>query len=470
LHQLSLVAALLVFAPATVALLLYLIYYIGGGKYSELKPKSTRLNGVVSVLIPVKNEPLEYIDEALKQVYEWGLKDLVEVIVVTDDDHKTYEKIEEIARQWRERGLEVLVLRRSTPRGFKAGALNTALWFSRGKYVCVLDVDCRVSRDFILTACSIIRENTDVVAVTGRWFGENRDSRVAEAAAYSMDFTVDLLYRGRSGLNLPVFPLGAGTVYDARFLKTVLKGWDEDCYLAEDLEIGCRVFGLGKRVVFLDSYRSILEVPRKYSSFRVQQERWASGSLSVLISRFKYISSAPRPWYVKLELSLYLLQYFPVVSTFIGTLLLAPLALLYGDVLKRFLYLPALWGFLALTHGALYVESLRKRGLSFWRSIVNLGRSSALSVSLAPVFTKAYLKTLMGVRGGFKRTPKGVYEALKGGLRFPVEAFIGVLFFMLAVYLWVFERVFTSLWVLTYSLSYLYATVRWWREIVFKPR
>jgi len=465
---LTIAAVLLIFIPATISLILHAIYYLCGRRYVEPKPANLALDGVVSILIPVKSEPLEYVDEALKSIYEWGLRELVEVVIVSDDPYEYYLELEKIASSWRAKGLEVYVLWRRFPRGFKAGALNTALWFSRGKYVCVLDVDSRVSRDFVITACSLIRENADVVAVTGRWSGRNSDTRVSEAVSTSMSFVVDILYRGRSALNLPVYPLGSGTIYSARFLKSVLKGWDEKLYLAEDLEIGCRIASLGRRVLFLNSHHVQLDTPRRYSSFRVQQERWVAGTLDVLLSRFPHLLRAPRPWYVKLELMLYLLQYFPAISTFIGTLLLLIPALMHGDVLRPFIHLSIVWSAATGIYGILFVMDMKSKGLGVWRAVVNLGRSSALMVSLTPTFTKAFFKTLLRIRSEFRRTPKGVYESLLAGLRPPVEALIGVSLFMLGTYLLVYGCTFTGLWCLTYSSSFIYATIRWWRDVLFK--
>ncbi len=464
------IALILIFVPSNISFLLYIFFYIKSRKYVEPRPSKTNVEGVVSVILPVRKEPLEYIDEALKSIYDWGLGGNVEVIIVSDDPYEYYLKIDKLAQKWKTKGLNVYVIWRRYPRGFKAGALNTALWFSRGKYVYVMDVDSRVSRDFIVTASNILRENNKVVAVVARWHGRNRDTRIAEAISASMKVVVDSIYRGRSALGLPVYPLGTGTLYKAGFLKNVLHGWDEERYLAEDLEIGCRIMGLGGGILFLDSHKVSLDVPRKYSSFVVQQERWVSGAVDVLLTRLKYILKSPQPWYAKLDLIWYLLQYFPAISTLLGALILmVTLAIAPYDVLRLYWYLGLPWVVLAGVYGRFYIESLRSEGYGLWRSVVNLGRSAAITTALTPVFTKAFFKSLFRIKMEFKRTPKGRYESIWRGLRFPYEALIGIMAFLYSIYLLIGGLSYTGGWFLIYSLGYIYSVIRWWREILFKP-
>lgn len=463
-------ALILIFVPSNILFLLYIFFYIKGRKYVEPKPSKKELNDHVSIIIPVKKEPVEYIDEALKNIYDWKLNDKIEIIIVSDDPYTEYLKIAELAKKWRRKGLEVYVIWRKTPRGFKAGALNTGLWFSRGEYVCLMDIDSRISRDFIITGSSLLRENNDVVAIVARWNGRNRDSRIAEAVSASMKFVVDSIYRGRSALGLPVYPLGTGTLYKADYLKNKLRGWDEKRYLADDLEIGCRIMGLGGNILFLDNHRVSLEVPRKYSSLAVQQERWVSGSIDVLLTRFRYILGAKQPWYAKIELIWYLLQYLPAISTLFGAILIMFITMIYPvDILSLYWFLGLPWILLAGIYSWFYIKSIGEEGYSFWQALVNLGRSAAITTSLSPVFTKAFIKSLFGIKTEYKRTPKGFYESLWREIRFPYEVLIGSISFLYSIYLLMEGINYTGCWLLTYSLGYIYAILRWWREILFKP-
>ncbi len=419
----------------------------------------------VSILMPIRNEPLEYVDEALETLSKWKFRDYVEIIILSDDPYETYKELVGHVTKWRSKGLNVYVVWRSWPRGFRTGALNTGLWFSRGRYVYVMDVDSRVDEDFIWRAVEVMEKDPSVYAVVARWCGRNRDSRVAEAIASSMEFVVDSLFRGRSASKLPVYPLGTGTLYRSSYLKYVLNGWDED-RLMDDLEIGCRIMGLNGRIVYLDEYCVYVEVPRRYNSLRIQQERWVYGATDVAITRFKHLIRSKQPWYAKFDALYYLLQYLPAITTLIGYLLLS-IVIYYEryDVLARYWFIGIPWIVFAATYVKCFLNSLRKRGYSLWRALVNLGRASALTTTLSPVFTEAFFKSISRIKMEYKRTPKGRYEALISGFRFPLEFLTGLFFIVYAVHLITSKLYFSGGWFLTYSLGYVYSMIRWGREL-----
>jgi len=458
----------LVFVPSFIYFLLYVLF----GYYSK-RYVAPVVNGVcggrVSVVIPVLDEPLDYIDNALRNVFEWGLGNGVEVIVVSMDPYEKYLEIKSIVDRWRIRGLETYCIWRGCWRGFKSGSLNIGLWFSNGDYFYVMDVDSRVDSSFINNACNILSRDGNVVAVVGRWVGSNRDTRLAEAISSSMNVVVDTLYRGRSGLNLPVLTLGTGTLYRSSYLKWRLGGWDID-RIMDDLEIGCRIMGLDGKIAYLDNHNVYVDVPRRYRSLRIQQERWVYGALDTLITRFRYIVSSKLPWYAKFETMYYLLQYLPAVTTFIGFLLMIPIMIISPrDLFGIYWYLGLAWLILAMIYGWNYISILRKNGYTTWRALVNLGRSSALTVALTPVFTRGFFKALFRRRMVFKRTPKGSYESSGlSSLRFPVELSLGLLSLLLSIYLLSNHIFFSGGWFLTYSLGYIYVSIRWWRDVFYK--
>jgi len=467
---LLIIAASLIFIPSIIFFATHSYYYIKGRKYVDPSPKRMFLNDYVTIIIPVRREPIEYIDEALNCLYKMGLNDRIEAIIISDDTYEDYLKIKELASNWMRKGLRVYVIWRSVNKGFRSGALNTALWFSTGKYVYVMDVDSIIQKEFLLKASSIMNEDPSVVAVVGRWSGKNKNTRLAEAITCSMNFVVDTIYRGRASLKLPLFVLGTGTLFRASYLKHVLKGWDEERYLADDLEISCRIMGKGGKVVFIDDTYIMLENPWKYHALMVQQERWVAGSLDVLIHRFKNVFKSPYPWYAKLDVAWYLLQYFPPVATLLGALILLILVSLQPlDYMAVFWPLGLTWSLFAGIYSYNYISSLKSHGCGTWKAIVNLGRSSAITVALSPVMLKAYITTILGFRMAYKRTPKGSFVHRSHGLRVPIEFIIGITMLLYGLTSIYKGLLFTGGWFLTYSLGYVYSMIRWWREIFFKP-
>jgi cellulose synthase/poly-beta-1,6-N-acetylglucosamine synthase-like glycosyltransferase len=467
----GLIGVILITIPSTIFFLIYIVFYYYGKKYvvNDLEtPKNNEVH--VSIIMPIRKEPLNLVDDALKHVSEWSIKDHVEVLIISDDDHDDYLRIRKIARKWRSKGLRVFLIWRSIARGFRTGALNTGLYASNGKYIYVMDVDSRVSESFIVKAISIMEKDERVAAVVARWCGKNSDTRIAEAVSASMKFVVDALYRGRSALKLPVFPVGTGTLYNSSILKNILKGWDEE-RIQDDMEIGCRIMRLGYKIVFLDNEKVYVEVPRRYRSLRIQQERWAFGATDAAIARFKDILKAPLPWYAKLEAYNFLLQYMPLFLVLIGFILVSYPGLASSiDSFNEYWYLGIPWILSAILYIRYYIDSLSELGYNYWRALVNLGRSAGFTATLTPILSYALIKAFLRRRMTYKRTPKGLHEEKIRGSRYrvPVEIITGLVILIVALLL-IFKGItYTGLWSLFYGIGYLYGIIRWGREMFYR--
>ncbi|MCD6489043.1 MAG: glycosyltransferase family 2 protein [Desulfurococcales archaeon] len=457
---------MLVILPSMALLLLQSIFYIVGRRKEGYNYGDGSIEGLISIIIPVRMEPLELLDEALRYIYELGKYYSIEAIVVSDDPRDRIEEIKDIILKWKERGLNISFIWREYPRGYRTGALNDALSISRGKYIYVMDVDSRISKDFFAKAVKLVNEGA--VAVVARWKGRNRDTRLSEAISASMDYIVDAIYRGRSRLGLPVFPVGTGTLYDSTYLKATLREWDEE-RIQDDMEIGARIMKLGGRVLYIDEEYVEVEVPRTFKSFRIQQERWAYGATDVALARFTDILFSKQPLYARIEALSFLLQYMPLLLGFIGLVLIAIAGLFYNiDVFLKYWFLGIIWVVIACFYSYSYLSSQRERGTSYWRALVNLGRISATTLALTPVVSKAIFKALLRIKIRYKRTPKRGQESIWSGLRMPIELVLGIIIFMLSILFITQGIVYTGFWMLSYSLGFLYTFIRWPRDILFK--
>lgn len=456
----------LIFIPSIIYATLHIVFYHRSKKYYK-HPRIDNLKDIsLTIVIPVRNEPLEYIAKRLEEISIWGNKSKVDVVIVSMDPYDYYLSIRKIANKYVNQGLNTYVIWRNTIEGYKARSLNIALWFSNKKYFYIMDVDSVVEPGFIETACGLMEGDQNTVAVVGKWIGLNRDSRIAQAIASSIDFLTETIYKGRYVSKLPVYPLGTGTVYRKDYLIK-LNGWDEN-RLLDDLEIGCRIVFRGGRIIYLDNYNISVEVPRKYSSLSTQQERWVYGTVDVLLTRFRHIWGSPQSLLGKIDMTMYLLQYLPSITTLLGALFLALLYLfIKTDILVNYWCIGVLWTILISIYSKCYISALTRRNYSVKESLVNIGRSSVLLVILSPVFLKSFFMRIMGFGIEFKRTPKGAYDELVTKYRFPYEFLIGFTLLIYSLYLLVNSIVYTSLWFMIYSFPYIYASIKWRREIMY---
>ncbi len=414
----------------------------------------------VSFIVPVRNEPLEYVEKLLEYIGSFKLSEY-EVIIVSDDDETVKEELFRRLHEWRDKGYNAWLIWRKHPEGFKSGALNTGLYASIGEYVFPLDVDCRPEKCLLGKSIGLMEKNPSVVGVVGRWEPLNLGDRLSQAIGLSMKVMVETLFKGRSALGLSVFPLGTGTVFKSRPLKEELKGWDYE-RIQDDMEIGCRIIGKGYRVEYLDDCKAYVEVPSSYKSLRIQQARWAYGATDVFISRFRQLVTSPQRLLGKIESLIFLLQYLPAMLAFLGTIILVALSLITKtDYLMRYTYILIAWAVFQGIYGYVLYLKINSILKHKWLTIVNLGRNAAVVTALTPYLSWSMLKAFLRVRITYKRTPKGVFEKAKSRARFPTEFVTGLVFLSVSTYLLLSGVVLTGLWVLLQSLGYLYVSHRW---------
>ncbi len=461
-EALLIIGFILVTLPSAFVLTMQSLFYLRGRGYQGKRREGLR-KGLVSVIVPVRKEPTDLLDDALG--YLSRMND-VEVIVASDDPPERLGELLGLVERWRRRGLNVLLLWRRRPRGFRTGALNDGLRLSSGRYIYVMDVDSRIDPGFFDEAAAYIDEGA--AAVVARWSSRGYDNRLSEALTASMEYIVDSIYVGRSSLGLPVFPVGTGTLYDKRFLLDELGGWDE-ARLQDDMEIGARIMYTGRRIIYLDHRRVRLDVPRRLRSLRIQQERWAYGATDAAIARLRHILFSPQPFYARIEALTFLLQYTPMLLTLIGFIVIAAVTpLLHIDPFSRYWYIGLPW----LAAAALYVYSftdcLARKGWPRKRALVNLGRIAAATTSLTPTVSRAILRALARRPFVYRRTPKGSYEARGGrARRTPWELIIGLAAVAAAPVLLASGAPYTAAWSITYSLGYLYSFARWREDILY---
>ncbi len=479
---LTTLASLLIALLPSLELLFYSILYFKGLKavnkdsikYNNITntiSRSSSNNMLLSIIIPVKNEPPELFNRALESIANCGLpKDQLEIIIVSDDTPiKAKELKQHVASLSRKLEINVLFYHRNVPRGGRSGALNDGIRIAKGKYVMTYDVDNVLEKHSVIKAIEILEGNNDVVAVVLRWKPLNTDTRVSEMQAYALDYLMDSLYRGFSGLNLPVFPLGSGTIYRRDVLVNKLKGWDEK-RIQDDMEIGIRIFSSGYKTAFVDNVGIKVELPPTIKALRIQQCRWSYGAMDALISRLNYLLTSKNiPLLGKILSIIFLLQYTPVVAVALGLMVMSVLVY-FNMLVEEILFFSSI---ISAIFAAIYVYSFihshKRRGRSIWSSIVMLGRSGAIVTYLAPWITWYTLKAVLRLPYKYVITPKGRKAYTTSHSMISLGKLVGVITVIALValaYITVIHGYYFA--VIPYMLfivATLYVFYRWWKEL-----
>ncbi|WP_440059539.1 glycosyltransferase [Thermogladius sp. 4427co] len=462
LEAIGVLGVILFFIPQSLFLLLYAVLSFYSSRYREKDAREGYSGELVSVIIPVRREPAEYIERALENLSKLAESVNLEVIIVSDDPGDYLPVLRSIIGKWSSR-LRVYYIWRAEPKGFRSGALNTGLFAAAGDYIYVLDVDSSPDPCLFTKGVGLLKSDEKLFAVVGRWAGRNTDTRLSKAISLNMEFVVNVLFKARSVLGLNIPPLGTGTIFKARVLREELRGWDED-RIQDDMDIGARAFAKGYRVEYIDSCRVYVEVPRRYSSLKTQQERWAYGATDVAVSRASLILRGAGRWINKAETIFFLSQYVIVLLYWIGFLVTGSISLfLRRDLALEYYPLTILW----LLSQALFSYS-EQRCLEgpMWDKAVNMGRIAAVTVSLSPSISKGVIRALLRIRMEYKRTPKGVYEKYSRAGTVPGElillAVLSTLLFMFLYYKMIVLSIITCMNI----AGLVYTLIRWGCDIV----
>ncbi len=231
----------------------------------------------VTIQIPVYNDAVigKSIEACLNMDYP---KNRYEIIVA--DDSTDPEVLNETNKY--ESHPRVNVVRRKDRSGFKAGALNNIMKYSKGEIIVLFDSDFIPPKDFLKRAVAHFKD-PNVAVVQGRWrffnIDENMVSIFAGLSVLSYQY---LVYPAKDMIGTPLLS-GSAVVFRKDAMEKV-GGWTP--YMkAEDMELGLRIIANGYKIVFDPELAAHCQAPFSVSSLVKQQMRWTYGGLEAFKAR-----------------------------------------------------------------------------------------------------------------------------------------------------------------------------------------
>jgi len=415
----------------------------------------------LSILVPTKGENISVIQELIDNIsqLQWD-KRKMEVIIISDDSEQYFNELKSKLKI--PETLNVKLYRREKKQGYKSGALLYGYEKSKGDIILTMDVDSRLPKDALIKAYyKMTTSNCDAVALQWVGYSKNTYSKLAKGIMASTWFASKALFDGKEKANLSVFPVGSGTLFKREALQTV-GGWDYKL-VQDDLEIGTRLVNKGKKICS-SGVPIEIEVPDNFFSFYVQQTRWAMGTGEVLRHRIKYILTSKTSLLKKIDMFIHLLQYTPIMFTFLGSLLLVVLIpFTRHDVLSSPLFL--LWAIILGVYAYVIYSVSLKLGFTRKDALFSLGRISAFTVAISPFVFYSFLKGLVSTKKTYVVTPKA---GSKVNIQYKIVITIGVLgiiYFLSAIIYLLSHYYVTSIWLLYYSAGFLYTLLGFNREL-----
>lgn len=362
----------------------------------------------ITVQLPIYNERyvVERLLDACAQLdYP---TDRLEIQVLDDSTDDSSEMIAARVKYWRERGCDMIHVRRGSRHGFKAGALDFGLQRARGEFIAVFDADFVPPQDFLRRLLPHF-DREEVGMVQARWAYLNEGvSFLTRFQALSLDahFAVEQFARNRRQCFMNFN--GTAGIWRKQCIVDG-GGWEGDT-LTEDLDLSYRAQMAGWSFVYDGAVSAPSELPVDVNAIRSQQFRWAKGSIQTARKLLGRLVRSPAALRVRLEGCFHLTSHLVFPVALLVAVLHAPLVFsravtgMPGDL---YFFMTSI-GLVAV--GAVIVtqvfaqKSLHK---DWWKRLGFVPVFLAGALGLAVNNTLAVADALTGRSTPFVRTPKG---------------------------------------------------------------
>jgi len=364
----------------------------------------------VTVQLPVYNEM--YVVERLIDTvcsFDYPL-DKLEVQVLDDSTDLSIEIIAKRVQLWKEKGVDIVQVRRTDRKGYKAGALEEALETAKGEFIAIFDADFVPLKDFLKNTIPHFSEK-NVGMVQTRWAHINKHySLLTKLQAFGLDAHFSVEQVGRNSGNCFINFNGTAGVWRKSCIIDA-GNWQPDT-LTEDLDLSYRAQLKDWKFVYLEDVESPAELPPVMSALKTQQYRWTKGGAEVARKQLGNLLRSDKSFVIKWHGVFHLLNSGVFVSVITCAILSVPLLFIkqYFPEFKHLFFLASffLLGFLILA--ILYWVSTSQKSENKLKSRLYFIRTFPLFLSVMMGLSLhnavAVLEGYFGKKTPFIRTPK----------------------------------------------------------------
>ena len=318
-------------------------------------------------------------------------------------------------------------------RGAKAGMINDFLEFVEGRsregfrfytysgqkpedkelYIVVFDADQNPLPGFLESLVSTMEANPKLAFIqTPQYYTNFESNRIAKASGLQQAVFYEYICEGKS-LNDAMFCCGTNVIFRRRALMDV-GGFDE-ASVTEDFATSLKFHLKGWRSAYMGKVLAFGMGPEDLGGYFKQQFRWALGTVGLFRKVLGFCLRNPR----QLALVKWWEYFLSSTHYFIGLVFLilvsCPLLYLFFNVPSYFAK-PEIYALFFIPYFVLTITiffwTLRQRRYAF----KDLVQGQLLMAITFPVYIKAAVLGLLGVKGKFGITPKG------GSMALPLKA------------------------------------------------
>ena len=365
----------------------------------------------VTVQLPVFNEK-HVIERLIDNICELEYpRDKFQVQVLDDSTDETTEKAGKKVAYYREKGLDIELVRRSDRAGFKAGALQYGLKEAKGEYIAIFDADFLPRADFLKRTIPQF-EDPEVGVVQSRWEHLNDSfSLLTAMQAFQLNVHFSIEQKGREQGGYFLQFNGTAGVWRRQTIMDA-GGWQADT-LTEDLDLSYRAQLKKWKIQYLEEVGSPAELPADMNALKAQQYRWMKGGAENALKNIPAVLRSNLPWGKKLHAVVHLMSSSVFLLVFaLGILSFPALHFLdYFDINTNYLsvFLPGIIA-LVIVYIIANIHHKNNRIKNPFRAVLSFPLMFltflSLSMGLSLHNSKAVLHGYMKKRTPFVRTPK----------------------------------------------------------------
>jgi len=368
---------------------------------------------IITVQLPIFNERYvsrRLVDAVCKLDYP---RDRMQIQVLDDSTDDTQDILSETVQEYKNQGFWIEYVHRINRSGFKAGALQDAMPLVKGNYIAIFDADFIPSANWLKDTIRHYVNNPDanVAVVQTRWGHVNSEySLLTKLQSTGIDghFAIEQQARCNNGYFLNFN--GTAGIWNREAIIDA-GGWHADT-LAEDMDLSYRAQLKGWKVVYDNNIVAPAELPVAMLAFKLQQFRWAKGSIQCAKKLIFQIWRADLSFVVKFQATMHLTGYFAHPLMLLLILISIPLMLVTpDDAIALRLSIESVWSIFMLpaTFGPpfLYFNAQRDLYPKFWHR--RLGRIFLLAIlgtGISWSNSRAVFAGLSNTGANFRRTPK----------------------------------------------------------------
>lgn len=382
-------------------------YYLVLLSRHRRKYQKTELLGspTVTIQLPIYNEKYvaaRLVNAVCAMDYP---KEKMCIQVLDDSDDDTYDILENLVIDYQKKGFDISHICRANRKGYKAGALRSAMKFVKGNFVAIFDADFIPPHWFLKKAIPYFTK-PDIGLIQCKWGHVNEKySALTQAQALSLDFHFLVEQNAKSNSHLYMSFNGTAGIWRKECIEDA-GGW-HTATLVEDLDLSYRAQMKGWKCLFLPDIVVDAELPVQMNAAKRQQFRWAKGSIQCAIKLLGDIVIKKIPFDTKIQAFVQLTRHI-VHPLMLIQFLILPILLAAKFNLYVVSALPLLTIVAYLTIGpVVYIMIIRNLWAQSWKSktlsyFYLIFYSAGMSVNN----TVAVFDALLGKKNEFLRTPK----------------------------------------------------------------